>query len=203
MTLANSRLVRSCRPALAVATLLVTAAWATPAAAQASPFPPMMRGAAAAPIAGCMMSFGQATVDYGSFTAGQLTLDGNRRYQLEPRLVPLTINCPTARPIALRLNATAGQHGATKFASTGALHIVLSHVRIDGDETRLVNPDAPHGAQPRISLRPGDTVMLEHGRAGRSLTAQIALNPEVADADVRVADQTVWSATLQLELVDM
>lgn len=203
MTLANTRFVRSCRPALAVAALLVSGAWATPAAAQASPSPPTMHTGAAAPIAGCMVSFGQATVDYGSFTAGQLRLDGNQRYQLEPRLVPLTINCPTARPIALRLNAAAGQHGATKFAGNGALHVVLSHVRIDGDEARVINPAEHHGAQPRVTLRPGDTVMLEHGRAGRSLSAQLTLNPEVGDADVRVADQTEWTATLQLELVDL
>ncbi len=203
MTLATFRLLRSCLPAPTVAALLVAGAWTTPAAAQALPSPSMTREAVAAPIAGCMVSFGQATVDYGSFTAGQLRLDGNRRYQLEPRVVPLTINCPTARPIALRLNATAGQHGAAKFAGNGALHVVLSHVRIDGDEARVINPDAPHGARPQISMRPGDTVMLEHGRAGRSLTAQIALNPEVSDADVRVADQTEWSAILQLELVDL
>jgi len=203
MTLANTRLVRSSRPTLVVAAILMSGAWTTPAAAQASPSPPMTRGAAAAPMASCMVSFGQATVDYGSFTAGQLRLDGNRRYQLEPRLVPLTINCPTARPIALRLNAAAGAHGATKFAGHGALHVVLSHVRIDGDDTRVINPDSPHGAQPGITLLPGDTVTLEHGRAGRSLTAQIALNPEVSDADVRVADQTEWSTTLQLELVDL
>lgn len=202
MTLAHTRLIRSCRLALALATMLATGAWAPSAMAQASPSPSMTRGATAAPTAGCMVSFGQAIVDYGSFTAGQLSLDGNQRYQLEPRVVPMTVNCPTARPIALRLNAAAGHHGAAKFAGSGALHVTLSHVRIDGDETRVINPDALHGAQPRIALRPGDTVMLENGRAGRSLTAQIALNPEVSDADIRVADQTEWSATLQLELVD-
>ena len=203
MTHATFRLLRSCLPAMTVAALLVAGAWTTPATAQALPSPSMTREAAPAPMAGCMVSFGQATVDYGSFTAGQLRLDGNRRYQLEPRLVPLTINCPAARPIALRLKAAAGQHGATKFAGHGALHVVLSHVRIDGNDTRVLNPDAPHGAQPQISMRPGDTVMLEHGRAGRSLSAQVTLNPEVSDADVRVADQTEWSATLQLELVDL
>ncbi|MDH0736161.1 hypothetical protein [Achromobacter spanius] len=202
MTLAPPRLLRSCRSALVLAAMLATAAWTTPAATQAPPSAPMTREAAVAPTAGCMVSFGQATIDYGSFTAGQLRLDGNQRYQLEPRLVPLTVNCPTARPIALRLNAAVGHHGAAKFAGNGALHVMLSHVRIDGHETQVINPDAPHGAQPRIALRPGDTVMLENGRAGRSLTAQVALNPEVGDADIRVADQTEWSATLQLELVD-
>ncbi|WP_332612159.1 hypothetical protein [Achromobacter sp. ESBL13] len=201
MTIATFRLVRWCRPALAMAALLPAAAWTT-SAAQTSPSPPPMRTTAMAPVTGCMVSFGQTTVDYGSFTAGQLTLDGKRRYQLEPRLVPLTISCPSARPIALRLNAPAGQTGAAKFAANGALHVVLSHVRVDGDEIRVVNPDTPHGAQPQISMRPGDTVMMEHARSGRSLTAQIALNPEVDDADVRVADQTEWSTTLQFELVD-
>jgi len=203
MILIRRHLISRYPAALAAATLLLAGSW--PAQAVAQPSPPMARPAPAvpaAPIAGCVVAFGLATVDYGSFTAGQLALDANRRYQLERRSVPLTISCPTPRPIALRLNAPARHDGAAKFAGAGAVQVVLGHVTVDGHEARVVNPNAPHGPQTQITMRPGDTVALEQGRAGRSVTAQIVLQPQVADTDVRVTDQTQWSATLQFELLD-
>lgn len=200
MILIRHGILPRARTALAAATLLLAGSWTLQAVAQ--PSPPMARPAPAVPMAGCVMAFGLASVDYGSFTAGQLTLDASRRYQLERRSVPLTINCPSARPIVLRLNAPARHDGAAKFAGAGAVQVELGHVTVDGVATRVFNPNLPHGPQTQIAMQPGDTIALEQGRAARSVTAQIVLQPQVADADVRVTDQTQWSATLQFELLD-
>lgn len=152
---------------------------------------------------GCQISVGQSVVDYGSFTAGQLTLLEGRRYALQPRTVPLTIHCPTPRPLSLRLTAPTRNDGAARFAQAGELRVVLSHARLDGQDTRLVNLDMPHhGPQTQVALRAGDVAVMEHGRSGRTFTAQIDLAPEVSATDVRVSDQTEWSTTLLFELLD-
>jgi hypothetical protein len=152
---------------------------------------------------GCQISVGQSVVDYGSFTAGQLTLHEGRRYALQPRTVPLTIHCPTPRPLALRVTAPTRNDGAARFAQAGELRVVLSQGRIDGQDTRLINLEIPHhGPQTQVALRPGDVAVMEHGRSGRTFTAQIDLTPEVRDTDVRVHDQTEWSTTLLFELLD-
>ncbi|WP_454668253.1 hypothetical protein [Achromobacter kerstersii] len=152
---------------------------------------------------GCQISVGQSVVDYGSFTAGQLTFLEGRRYVLQPRTVPLTIHCPTPRPLALRVTAPTRNDGAARFAQAGELRVVLSHARIDGQDTRLINLDLPHlGPRTQVALRPGDVAVMEHGRSGRTFTAQIDLSPEVSDTDVRVYDQTEWSTTLLVELLD-
>ncbi len=152
--------------------------------------------------ASCLITFGQANVDYGSFTAGQLSRDANHRYTLPSRSVALSISCPAPQPMSLRLNAAARPDGAVRFAQGGAMTVVLSQVRIDGQDTRVINPDTHHGPQSQAALRPGEIVVMEHGRSGRTLTAQIDLYPEVFDADVRVTDQTLWSTTLLVELLD-
>lgn len=152
---------------------------------------------------GCQISVGQNVVDYGSFTAGQLALREGRRYALQPRTVPLTIHCPTPRPLSLRITAPTRHDGAARFAQAGELRVVLSHARIDGQDTRLINLDMPHqGPQTQVALRPGDVAVIEHGRSARTFTAQIDLAPEVSDTDVRVSDQTEWSTTLSVELLD-
>ncbi|CAB3856764.1 hypothetical protein LMG1861_02099 [Achromobacter piechaudii] len=188
--------------AMAISALLLTGVLASDAIAQPAPHDQAPRSLPNIAPAGCMVVLGQPTVDYGHFTAGQLNRDTAHRYELERRSVPLTVNCPTARAIALRVSGPARHDGAVRFAGAGAVGIVLRNVRVDGDETRIQNPDSPQGPQAQLTLRPGDTVVLEHRRVGRNLTAQIDVNPEVTDADVRVNDQTVWSAVVQFELVN-
>lgn len=183
---------------LLVSALLLAAGHATRAEAQHSSASPAL-----APLqSACQITFDQAIVDYGSFTAGQLVLDSNRLYTLPPRSVALSIACPTPRAMSLRLNAPARHDGEATFAQTGALKVELSQVRVDGEDTRIVNLDMPYGPQTQAPMRPGDVVVMEHGRAGRTLTAQINLAPEVGDADVRVNDQTTWSTSLLVELLD-
>lgn len=184
---------------LMMAAWLLSGSQAPAEAAQPARLSPV---APAAPYAGCQVSFGQGIVDYGSFTAGQLTLHDGHRYTLQPRTVPLTINCPTPHPLALRMTAPTRSDGAALFAQMGELRVMLSHARIDGQDIRLVNLDTPHGAQTEAVMRPGDVIVMEHGRSGRTFTAQFNLAPEVGDTDVRVHDQTVWSTTLLVELLD-
>lgn len=198
MTPVHPALTKVRLASLLLTAMLLTINHASTAAqpASASPIPP------ASTRAGCQISVGQGVVDYGSFTAGELTLLEGHRYVLQPRTVPLTIHCPTPHPLALRMSAPTRDDGAVRFAQTGELRVVLSQARIDGQDTRLVNLDTPHGAQTHVAMRPSDVVVTEHGRSGRTFTAQIDLAPEVGDTDVRVQDLTEWSTTLRIELLD-
>ena len=186
-----------------LAALMMTAWLLTSSQAAASQPARLSPGPAVPSQVGCQISVGQSVVDYGSFTAGQLTFLEGRRYVLQPRTVPLTIHCPTPRPLALRVTAPTRNDGAARFAQAGELRVVLSQGRIDGQDTRLINLEIPHhGPQTQVALRPGDVAVMEHGRSGRTFTAQIDLSPEVSDTDVRVYDQTEWSTTLLVELLD-
>ncbi len=152
----------------------------------------------------CRIEIAEPRIDYGEQTSGQLALGADGHLYFARRVVPMMVVCNTSRPIALRLAAQRGPGGAPRFATDGAVAVMLSEARLDGRPARLANQRDPAASVSQMLLEAGDLVQFrgpDAGGVGRVLSALITVAPRLSAAEGRVRDVTRVEAHLALDVV--
>lgn len=161
---------------------------------------------ASAPGEPCQLSLDQDVMDYGSFTAGQLSRTSQNVYSLVPRYLRISISCQTPTSMALKLTgpSSISGDGTPKFASGGSVRITLSDAIMDGETIRMHLPSRNGSEQRSVDLLANDVVYFstkDRSNTGMNLSARVRIEPMVEDGDTRVADQTIWASQLRFDLV--
>jgi hypothetical protein len=172
---------------------------ATEAAAELLPFSKSMP----LPAQECDLAIGQAQVDYGALSAGQLDQAGKRALTFGKRTTSLTVNCPFESVITLGLRGPVGPKGQLLFGEKGTTRLTLGGVTLDGNAAWLSRETNPQERLDEARLMPGQRlrVITSNGEVpGKALLATLTIEPIVPIADTRVSDQTVWSTNATIEL---
>lgn len=156
----------------------------------------------------CQLSIDQEVLDYGSFTAGNLSKTGQSDYSLDPRFLRITIICPVKTAMALKLTgpSAVNGNGALKFAAEGAVRVTISDATMDGEPIGMQAPARNGIEQSKLDVLMNDIVRFhtkDGSGAGKHLSARLRIEPMVKDSDTRIADLTTWTTQVRIDLLTL
>ncbi len=143
----------------------------------------------------CRLSISQSRIDYGVIRR-EATVE-SPSVALGTRTVHLNVLCAEPSAMALRFTGAADGQGF-RFGREGHLRLTLRHAQVDG---RAVGWELAHlpGETASGQFLPGRTLVA--GAAGKRLTAQVDIDPELPSDALHVRDQSVLEGLGRFELI--
>ncbi|MGE8177324.1 hypothetical protein [Pseudomonas fluorescens] len=158
----------------------------------------------------CSVSLGGELIDYGTQTRWQLQNAPavSNSSTFGKRTVMLSVICPYTQAMRLTLRGQTNASGNVVYGERGSLVIRLSNAQVDGKSVQIAGSTADgiinDAASDSRLLQPGRTfapVVSGELTRGKTLTAQLEIEPVIPTADARVSRRQISEARLTMELM--
>lgn len=166
-------------------------------------FVPWVFAQDAVPGDNCQLMINNSQVDYGQTTRGQMLQQGQGQERLSfgKRMITVNVLCQQATPIALWVRGSGGEQFS--FGSQGQVTIRAKNVRLDSGPVMVMTDNVQPAHE--LMLKPGDRLQpvtsVGLPLTGKSMTLQLEIDTNIANAATRVNQELLLKQDLTLELV--
>ncbi|RSB24209.1 fimbrial protein [Enterobacter cloacae] len=157
----------------------------------------------------CNLSVSNPVVDYGVMSRWQLEDIGTGSLSPGTRSLKLSVVCPYSRTIILRVEGESSEQGGLRYGERGITRLRLQDAQLDNKAVKLrtVTPTSviTESGEYTLALNVGQQLApVIQGRLaeGKVLTAQLEIQPVMAESETRVSSWLHIETMLTLILDD-